>query len=708
VITENRDFRLIAFQRRIVEMHRKRICAIARVVVLVAALSAFIVSPALGQRPARVKVLIGFTHQPGPAEQVLVHRAGGTIRYTYHLVPAIAASVPESAIQGLLNNPNIARIEPVIEVYAVDTELDDSWGVKRIGAGTVHDDGNKGTGVKVAIIDSGIDCNHLDLTNNCAGGYDFVNDDDDPMDDYGHGTHVAGTVAALDNGEGVVGVAPEAQLYALKVLGSGGSGDYTHVIAALQWAVDNGVQVTNNSYGSSGDPGETVKAAFDNAYAAGILHVCAAGNSGDPPGRLDSVIYPARYESCIAVAATDQSDERPRWSSTGPDLELSAPGVEINSTLLGGGYGEGSGTSMASPHVAGTAALVIASGITDANSNGYVNDEVRQRLIDTADDLGDAGWDTKYGYGLVDADEAAPPPAGNRAPVANAGSDQSVKTGSPVQLDGTGSYDPDGDTITYSWVFVSTPSGSTAALSGVDTATPTFVADVEGTYEVELTVSDAELSSTDRVVVTAAANRAPVANAGSDQSVKTGSPVQLDGSSSSDPDGDPITYSWAFVSRPADSTATLSGADTATPTFVADVDGTYEVELTVSDGELSSSDSVVVTAATATEATAVIVTLPSGTDGYATEGGRNNDKHLNITVALVDDLGSPVSGASVSIDLYLDGSLYTSGTGTTGTDGTVTFKIPNGPSGTYTTTVTHVTAAGLTWDGVTPENGFTK
>ncbi|MFH1926558.1 MAG: S8 family serine peptidase [Chloroflexota bacterium] len=697
-------------------MDRKRICAIARVVVLVAALSAFMVSPALGQRPARVKVLIGFTHQPGRAEQALVHRAGGTIKYTYHLVPAIAATLPEAAIPGLLANPNVTRIEPDSKVWAVDTELDNTWGVKRIGAGTVHDGGNKGLGVKVAIIDSGIDYTHPDLDANYAGGWDFVNGDNDPddpthdgpMDDHGHGTHVAGSVAAEDNDVGVVGVAPEAHLYGLKVLGADGSGSYSDVIAALEWAVDNGIQVTNNSYGSSGDPGELVKAAFDNAYAAGVLNVCAAGNSGDPPGRLDSVIYPARYESCIAVAATDQSDERPRWSSTGPDLELSAPGVDINSTLLGGGYGAKSGTSMASPHVAGTAALVIAGGITDDNSDGYVNDEVRQRLIETADDLGDPERDTKYGYGLVDADEAAPPPAGNRAPVANAGSDQSVKTDSTVQLDGSGSSDPDGDPITYSWAFVSKPTSSTTTLSGADPATPTFVADVDGTYEVELTVSDGELSSTDTVVVTAAANRAPVANAGSDQSVKTGSTVQLDGSNSSDPDGDPITYSWAFVSEPADSSATLSGADTATPTFVADMDGTYEVELAVSDGELSSSDSVVVTAATATEATAVIVTLPSGTDGYATEGGRDGKKHLNITVALVDDLGSPVSGASVSIDLYLDGSLYASGTGTTGTDGTVTFKVLNAPSGTYTTTVTDLTAAGLTWDGVTPENGFTK
>lgn len=369
-------------------------------------------SPEKGGPPdGLVKVLIGFKEKPGPPEQALVKGFGGKIKYTYHLVPAIAASVPEVAIEALQKNPNVTQVELDSMVYALDGELDNSWGVKRIGAGIVHYFGNKGVGVKVAIIDSGVDYGHVDLDANFETllGYDFVNDDNDPMDDNGHGTHVAGTVAAEDNDIGVVGVAPMANLYALKVLNSSGSGYYSDVIAALQWCVDKNIQVTNNSYGSSGDPGETVKAAFDNSYnnGNGVLHVAAAGNSGNRYGVGDNIIYPAKYDSVIAVAATDQSDKRAGWSSTGPDLELSAPGVAINSTLLGGGYGEKSGTSMASPHVAGTAALVIAAGIPD----------VRGQLQSTADDLGPTGLDSKYGWGLVDADEAAgvetlPPPTG--------------------------------------------------------------------------------------------------------------------------------------------------------------------------------------------------------------------------------------------------------------------------------------------------------
>jgi len=158
-----------------------------------------IASPAAAQSPEMVKVLIGFDRQPGPAEEAIVHRAGGAIKYTYHLIPSIAASLPEAAIDALRANPNVTHIDLDGRVWAIDAELDNSWGVERIGAGTVHDY-NKGTGVKVAIVDTGIDYTHEDLDTNYIAGYDFVNGDNDPMDDEGHGTHVAGTVAAEDNG----------------------------------------------------------------------------------------------------------------------------------------------------------------------------------------------------------------------------------------------------------------------------------------------------------------------------------------------------------------------------------------------------------------------------------------------------------------------------------------------------------------------------
>jgi len=412
-------------------------------------------SPEKGGPPdGLVKVLIGFREKPGAAQQAMVKGVGGKIKYTYHIVDAIAASIPEKAIDALQKNPNIRYVEPDGTVYALDAELDNTWGVKRIGAGVVHAS-NKGTDIKVAIIDTGIDYNHPDLDDNYEGGWDFVNNDDDPMDDDGHGTHVAGTVAAEDNGEGVVGVAPEAFLYALKVLDETGRGYVSDIVAAIEWATDpNGdedtsdrLDIINMSLG--GGANSTLEDACLSAYNEELLLVAAAGNSGNPPGRGDNIIYPAAYDSVIAVAATDQNDVRARWSSTGPDLELSAPGVAINSTLLGGGYGEGSGTSMASPHVTGTVALMIAAGITD----------IRNELQSTADDLGATDWDSLYGYGLVNAAEAvgAPQPPLNDPPTVSITSPTDgfiFESGAEISFEGTASDTEDGN-LTASLVWTS-------------------------------------------------------------------------------------------------------------------------------------------------------------------------------------------------------------------------------------------------------------
>jgi hypothetical protein len=190
----------------------------------------------------------------------------------------------------------------------------------------------------------------------------------------------------------------------------------------------------------------------------------------------------------------------------------------------------------------------------------------------------------------------------NVAPVANAGTAQNVTTGTLVTLDGSASSDANGDSLTYAWTLTSKPAGSVAALSAATSARPTFTADAAGTYVASLVVSDGRLSSTGTTVtVTAAvANVAPVANAGTAQNVTTGSLVTLDGSASSDANGDALTYAWTLTSRPAGSTATLSAATSARPTFSADAAGTYVASLVVSDGRLTSTaKTVTVTAAVA-------------------------------------------------------------------------------------------------------------
>jgi subtilisin len=357
-----------------------------------------------GQQPARVDVLIGFTSPPTPEDAAIVRAVGGNVRYVYSIVPAIAASVPEPALLGLARDRRVRVIEPDGQFHIISdafaAELDNTWGVKRIGSGTVHAIPNVGAGVKVAVIDSGVDYKHPELAGVYKGGYNFVRGNDNPMDDNGHGTHVAGTIAAARNGSGVVGVAPGVELYALKVLGASGSGSFSDVIAALQWCVVNGIQVSNNSYGSSGDPGTLVNEAFKNSYDAGVLHVAAAGNSGTAAGTEDNVGYPAKYDSVIAVAATTQSDTRASFSSTGPAVELAAPGAGILSTVLRNKYSTYSGTSMASPHVAGAAALVIAS------STPTTPPAVRAKLQTTANDLGASGRDSHFGFGMVNVVKA--------------------------------------------------------------------------------------------------------------------------------------------------------------------------------------------------------------------------------------------------------------------------------------------------------------
>ena len=270
------------------------------------------------------------------------------------------------------------------------------WGIDRIDAELAWSV-STGIGVKVAVVDTGIDLNHPDLAANIKGGINTISPLKSPNDDNGHGSHVAGTIAGIDNTIGVIGVAPGASLYAVKVLGKSGSGWISDIIEGIDWCISNNINVINMSLGSSSDV-QSFHDAIIAAYNAGIVIVAAAGNSG--PGD-NTVSYPGAYIEVIGVSATGSNDIIASFSSRGPQVDLAAPGMSIFSTVKGGGYATYSGTSMASPHVAGVAALVIAA------NTGISAPEVRNELTNTADNLGTDGWDNLYGWGLVDAEQAA-------------------------------------------------------------------------------------------------------------------------------------------------------------------------------------------------------------------------------------------------------------------------------------------------------------
>ena len=268
----------------------------------------------------------------------------------------------------------------------------------------MHAENIKGAGVKVAVLDTGIDYNHPDLDANYKAGVNYVdvNRFDDPFDDNGHGTHVAGILAAELNGTGVVGVAPSASLYAVKVLGSDGNGRLSDVIAGIEWAVANDMDIVNMSFKTEDSP--ALAEACVQAYESGVLLVAAAGNTGWWGGYVD---YPARYSSVIAVAATTAEDALYSNSAKGSDVDIVAPGAGVYSSMNNGNYGTLSGTSQAAPHVAGVAALILSAGLSDLNFDGVVNNkDLRLQLHTTAFDLGAPGKDDTYGIGLVNAQAA--------------------------------------------------------------------------------------------------------------------------------------------------------------------------------------------------------------------------------------------------------------------------------------------------------------
>ena len=303
--------------------------------------------------------------------------------------PASLDSVPLPSVESALSMIRTGEgwDAPVFGEIRPDADPEIPWGVKRVNAAAAWDY-TAGQGVKVAIIDTGMDYTHPDLAANYKGGYNAIISTATPMDDHGHGTHVSGTIGAVKDLKGVVGVAPKVDLYAVKVLDKNGSGQYSWVVGGIEWAVMNGMNVINMSLGG-GSGTEALKQIMIKSKAMGVAVVCAAGNDSG------AVNYPAKYPEAIAISASDSADKLASFSSRGPEVAVIAPGVSIYSTKKGGGYTTMSGTSMACPHAAGLAALAVGAGAKGS-------DAVRAALAAAATPLPGLK-PTDQGAGLVDA-----------------------------------------------------------------------------------------------------------------------------------------------------------------------------------------------------------------------------------------------------------------------------------------------------------------
>lgn len=380
----------------------RKMLSLAIVLIIITA-SIFI----MGAAPARERKIVVFEKgSSASARYLALKKHGATEIHNLSIINASGVWLPPGKAKKLAAENSVVKVvdDPIMTIIGkpikkpkppkTDTTEPLSqplpWGISHVNV-NADDVWSISTGkdVKVAVLDTGIDLDHPDL--NVAGNINKIEPSSSGDDDNGHGTHVAGTIAALDNTFGAVGMAPDAELYAVKVLNRRGIGYTTDIIAGIQWSIKHGIEVINMSLGG-GSKNDSFEEAIKAAVDSGIVVVCAAGNnSGD-------VIYPAAYEDAIAVSAVDSSNNLAYFSNFGSDIDVAAPGVAIYSTYRNGRYKTYSGTSMAAPHVAGLAALLIGKGISAV--------KVRGIITATAEDIGDPGEDVEFGYGLINAYEA--------------------------------------------------------------------------------------------------------------------------------------------------------------------------------------------------------------------------------------------------------------------------------------------------------------
>jgi serine protease len=491
----------------------------------------------------------------------------------------------EEMVAAFSARPDVEYAEPNYIAHAFMTPNDPyytyQWHMPQINMPAAWDQTTGIPSVVVAVIDCGVayeTYGAFTQAPDLAGttfvpGYDYVNNDSHPNDDCGHGTHVTGTIAQTTNNSlGVAGVAFNCAIMPIKVLDASGNGTYTAIVNGITFAADNGAEVINMSLG--GASGSTaLQNAVIYAYNKGVTIVCAAGNAGTSAPQ-----YPAAYTQCISVSAVRYDRTYTSYTCYGSTIDICAPGGDVTVDQNADGYPDGvlqqthdgtnygtfgyyfyEGTSMASPHVAGVAALLISK-----NGGTMTPDAVRAALQNTATDLGATGWDQYYGYGLVNA-SAALATIGNNPPVA-------AFSGTP--LTGTAPL-----TVAFTDASTNSPTSWAWTFGDGGTSTvknPSHIYTTAGTYTVALTATNAygsnTLTKTGYVVVSAQNTNPPVA---AFSGTPTSGTIPLTVVFTDASTNAPTSWAWNFGDG---GTSTLQN-----PSHVYTVAGTYSVTLTVTN-----------------------------------------------------------------------------------------------------------------------------
>jgi len=550
-------------------------------------------TPATPAESAYVVVLRDGGADPATVAADHVGHHGGTVGHVYrHALRGFAATLTPAGAKALRQDPRVRVVEADQTVHITDQTTP-------TGIGRTHASGNPNlkingqddyaVDVDIAVIDTGVDARHTDLTvvsqTDCLNKTTCV--DGGGNDDHGHGSHVAGIAAAKDNGIGVVGIAPGARIWSVKVLDANGSGQLSGVAAGVDWVAAHAdeIEVANMSLGCENCTDNALTQAISTAIGKGVVFAVAAGNNHKDA----RTFFPASHPDVVTVSAladfngasgggaastcrSDQDDTLADFSNFGATVEIAAPGTCIYSTSKDGGYATLSGTSMASPYVAGAAGLLTANGNRATNRDQAL--AVRQRLIDT----GNTRWTDDSGDNitepLLDVSSTADYPAGmpdpGRPTAAFTGSCSTANT--TCSFDASASTDTDGSITGYAWEY---GDGSTGTGK---TSSHTY--SKSGYYSVRLTVTDnaGKTNATRRLVK--AGDLPPTAsftgrcNSGN---------CTFDGRASSDAEG-PITHAWSFGDG-----GTATGA-TATHSYPA-VTKVYTVTLTVTDAKNQTSSS---------------------------------------------------------------------------------------------------------------------